>query len=487
MISYQLFCQIRHLAREKKFSAGQIAVELNLNEKTVEKWMARPTYQRRRTRKRSSKLDPFKRQIIGLLERYHSYSAQQILQEVRAQGYQGGYSILKEFVRLVRPARKPAYLTLQFAAGECAQVDWGSFGAMTVGGTRRKLSFFVMVLCHSRLMYLEFTLSQAMDQFLSCHQHAFEFFGGVPERVMIDNLKTGVLEHPLGEKALFHPRYLDFAAHYGFTPVACGVRKANEKGRVENGVGYIKKNFLAGLELPSFGAINPAALQWLRTVANVRIHGETKRKPIDLFGEEKTRLKILPALSYDCAVLQPVGATNRCRIVFETNRYSIPHLYAGQKLTLKIYPERLSIYHHETLIATHARSYERRKDIHNPDHTKELLAQRLQARQQTLLLAFLNLSPRAQEYVRKLEDKRLNAPHHIQKIVALSEIYGVDQVTRALEDALTFEAYGCEYIANLLDQRQRAPATPGALHLTRRQDLLELEIPPADLSPYQEK
>ena len=487
MISYPMFCQIRHLADEKKFSAAQIADELNLNAKTVEKWMARPTYQRRRAGKRSSKLDPFKRQIIGLLERYNSYSAQQILQEVRAQGYQGGYSILKEFVRLARPVRKPAYLTLQFAPGECAQVDWGSFGSITIGGTRRKLSFFVMVLCHSRLMYLEFTLSQAMDQFLSAHQHAFEFLGGVPERIMIDNLKTGVLEHPLGEKALFHPRYLDFAAHYGFTPVACGVRKANEKGRVENGVGYIKKNFLAGLELPSFSAINPAAMQWLRTVANVRIHGETKRKPIDLFAEEKARLKILPPLSYDCAVLQPVSASNRCRIVFETNGYSIPHLYAEQKLTLKIYPERLCIYHHETLIATHPRSYERRKDVHNPDHTKELLAQRLKARQQTLLLAFLNLSPRAQDYIRKLEEKRLNAPHHIQKIVALSEIYGVDQVARALEEALTFEAYGCEYIANILEQRQRAPVTPSALHLTRRQDLLELEIPPADLSPYQEK
>src|SRR5437868_13541177 len=118
-------------------------------------------------------------------------------------------------------------------------------------------------------------------------------------------------------------------------------------------------------------------------------------------------------------------ATSRCRIVFETNRYSIPHLYASQKLTLKIYPERLSIFHNEKLIANHLRSYERRQDIHNPDHTKELLAQRLKARQQTLLLSFLNLSPQAQLYCQKLEEKRLNAPHHIQKILALSETYGV--------------------------------------------------------------
>ena len=301
---------------------------------------------------------------------------------------------------------------------------------------------------------------------------------------MIDNLKTGVLIHPFGEAARFHPRYLDFAAHHGFRPVACAVRRANEKGRVENGVGYVKKNFLAGLEIPSFAAIQPAGLQWLRAVANIRIHGETQRQPIEMFEEEKTSLTALPALPYDAAALQPVTATTRCRVVFQTNRYSIPHLYSGQKLTLKVYPERLCLYHHETLIAAHPRSYERRQDIHNPDHTKELLAQRLKAREQTLLLAFLNLSPQAELYRRKLAEKRLNAPHHIQKIVALAEIHGVDQVARALADAITFEAWGCEYIANILEQRQRVPATPSALHLTRRQDLLDLEIPAADLSPY---
>ena len=484
MISYELFCKIRQLADEKKFSAAQIAAELNLNLKTAEKWVKQTTYHQRRAAQRSSKLDPFKGQIVAMLER-HAYTAQQVFQEVRTQGYKGGYSILKEFVRRVRPVRKPAYLTLEFAPGECAQVDWGSSGSITVGNTRRRLSFFVIVLCHSRMMYLEFTLGQAMEQFLACHQNAFQFFGGVPEKLMIDNLKTGVLEHPLGERALFHPRYLDFAGHYGFKPVACAVKKPNEKGRVENGVGYVKKNFLSGLELPSFDAINPAADQWLRTVANVRIHGETNRKPLEMFEQEKARLKPLPALAYDPAVIKPVTATNRCRIVFETNRYSIPHLYASQKLTLKTYPDRLSIFHHETLIATHLRSYDRRRDIHNPDHTKELLAQRLKARQQTLLLAFLSLTPQAQLYCRQLEEKRLHAPHHIQKIVALSEIYGVDPVARAIEDALTFEAYGCEYIANILEQRQRIPATPGALHLTHRQDLLDLEIPPADLSPYQ--
>ena len=204
MIDYPTFCQIRMLLDEKHLTAAQVAVELQLDPKTVAKWAEQTRYQPRQAAKRPSKLDAFKGRIVGLLER-HPYSAQQVLQEIKPQGYAGGYSILKEFVRLVRPVRKPAFLMLEFAPGECAQVDWGSFGSVTVGTTQRRLSFFVMVLCYSRLLYVEFTLSEGMEQFLSCHRHAFEFFGGIPAKVMIDNLKVGVLEHPPGRGGPFQP------------------------------------------------------------------------------------------------------------------------------------------------------------------------------------------------------------------------------------------------------------------------------------------
>lgn len=486
MIDYETFCRLRHLYDDAGLKVSQIATELQLDPKTVERWVKQKSYQQRQGTKRASKLDAFKKQIIALLERY-PYTAQQILQQVREQGYAGGYSILKEFVRQVRPLRKPAYLMLEFAPGECAQVDWGSFGTVPVGNTRRRLSFFVMVLCYSRMLYVEFTLTEGMEQFLSAHRHGLEFFNGVPAKVMIDNLKGGVLSHPTGQKAVFHPRYLDLAAHYGFEPVACNVRKGNEKGRVESGVGYVKKNFLAGLEIASFAAVNPAAVQWRDTIANVRLHGETHRKPIAMFAEEKPRLRPLPLLPYDCAVIRSIGANGCCHVILDTNRYSVPHLYASQKLTLKLYPDQLLLFHNEKLIATHPRCYDRRQKVTNPDHTKELVTQRQRARNQTLLLTFLALSSQAETYARKLEEKRLNTIHHVQKIVALSEIYGREKVDRALQDALAFQAYGCEYIANLLEQQERSGGPPAALHLTRHQDLLELELPPADLTPYEPK
>jgi len=486
VIDYETFCRLRQLRDEQGLKVSQIAAQLDLDPKTVANWIERATYQQRQGKRRASKLDSFKAQIKTLVER-HPYTAQQILQQLQQQGYAGGYSILKDFVRQVRPVRKAAHLMLDFAPGDCAQVDWGSFGSVPVGSTHRRLSFFVMVLCYSRMMYLEFTLSESMEQFLACHRHAFEFFRSVPARVMIDNLKVGVLSHSFGQRPLFNARYLDLAAHYGFEPVACNVRRANEKGRVENGVGYVKKNFLAGLDISSFAAVNPAAITWRDTVANVRIHGETHRKPIDLFAQEKPRLKPLPVLPYDCAVVRPISANGCCCVVLDTNRYTVPHLYASQKLTLKLYPDQVLLFHNEKLIATHVRSYDRRQKIRNPDHIKELETQRKRSRDQTMLLTFLSLSQQAEAYARKLEEKRLNSRHHIQKIVALSEIYGADKVDRALQDALSFEAFGCEYIANILEQRARPATPPGALHLTRRQDLLDLELPPADLTPYESK
>ena len=158
MIDYQTYCQIRDLFTEKKLGLRQIARELKLGLNTVRKWAMRESFKPAAIPQRPSKLDPFKGDIVRLLEQ-HAYSAQQIFQQLKERGFQGRYTIIKEFVRQVRPKPRPAFLTLHFAPGECAQVDWGCAGSVPVGSTQRRLSFFIMVLAFSRKMYLEFTLA----------------------------------------------------------------------------------------------------------------------------------------------------------------------------------------------------------------------------------------------------------------------------------------------------------------------------------------
>jgi len=337
-------------------------------------------------------------------------------------------------------------------------------------------------------MYVEFSVSQTMEHFLACHQNGFDFFGGVPKKIMVDNLKSAALKRIVGQAPVFNPKYLDFANHYGFSIAACNVGKGNEKGRVENGVGYVKKNFLSGLDIHDFSVVNPAAKHWLDTIANVRIHGETKKKPFELFAaEEKLRLGPLPHNPYDIATVDQVRASSQFRITLDTNRYSVPAEYAGAYLTLKAYPNRVCLYLQEKLIARHDRSYDRHKDFEDPDHPKELLAQRQKAHDQKILMRFLALCKRSADYYRELEKRRMNPFHHLRKIVALSEIYGVDSVARAMEDAFEFQAFSCEYIANLLEQRTRRMPEPQALHLTRREDLLEITVEPPDMSIYEPK
>jgi len=214
----------------------------------------------------------------------------------------------------------------------------------------------------------------------------------------------------------------------------------------------------------------------------VRVHGQTHQTPQALFAQEK--LHPLHPLPYDVALVNTVRANSQFRIQVDGNRYSVPCHYASRPLTLKRYPDRLLIYDQDKLVAEHVRSYDRYQDYELPDHVAPLLLQRKKARDQKLFRRFLGLSPRAHEYYEQLEQRRLNPKHHVQKIVALSELYGVEAVTRALEDAFTYQAFSCEYITNLLQQRQQPVSEPGALHLTRQADLLELDLPAPDLSVY---
>jgi hypothetical protein len=216
----------------------------------------------------------------------------------------------------------------------------------------------------------------------------------------------------------------------------------------------------------------------------VRIHRETGKKPLEMFEQERQHLLPLPDHPYDIASISAVRASRQFRVLLDTNHYSVPAELAGQPLTLKTYPDRLCLYHQDQLIARHVRSYDRRKDFELPDHPKALMAQRKKARDQKIFMTFLTLHPKADDYYRQLEQRRMNPLHHIRQIVALSEIYGKDPVTRAIADAMYFKAFSCEYIANLLEQRARILPEAGAMHLTRRQDLLDLDVEKPDIAIY---
>ena len=261
---------------------------------------------------------------------------------------------------------------------------------------------------------------------------------------MVDNLKSAVLQRLIGAAPVFNPKYLDFSRHWGFEIKPCNVRSGNEKGRVENGVGYVKKNFLAGLELPDFAALQPAATLWMDAVANVRMHESTHQRPIDRFEEERARLLRPNPAGFDLARVSTVRATKQFRVPLDSNHYTVPARYAGTRLTLKAYADRVCIYDHEQLVVRHPRSMDRHRDIEDPEHERQLLVQRKSAREQRLVMQFLAICPRAQSYREALEAKHVNARTHLRKIVALVEMHGKEAVSRAIDDGLKLQAFSAE-------------------------------------------
>ncbi len=485
MITYHQWHSIRQAAETEHLGVPELAQRFDMSPRTIRKWL-KEDYRPRKSGKRASKLDPFKGRIMGLLDK-HPYSGAQIYDILREEGFTGGITIVRDYLQKVRPRNKEPYLTLSFAPGECAQVDWGEWSSVPVGNTNRRLSFFVMVLGYSRMLYVEFSLSQSQEHFLSCHRHAFEFFGGVPAKIMCDNCKTAVISHPYGLAPVYNERYLDFAGYYGFEIKACNVRKAHEKGMVENAVGYVKGNFLSGRPINQFESLNPAVSVWLDGTANSRLHGRTKSRPVDMFVAEKSQLLPLPLHPYDCATIKTVRANSQFRVQLETNRYSVPAKYAGANLLLKCYPERLCFYDEEKLVAEHLRSYERHQDFEDPEHVKPVLERKRRGEEQHIRKRFLALCPEAEYYYRKMVARKLSWRLHIRRIVALSELYGNEKVARAIKDALHFQAFSSEYITNILEQRERHLPEPGALHLTRKEDMLQIELPPPNLSIYEIK
>jgi transposase len=283
---------------------------------------------------RAKKLDPF---ILYLEKRMAEgvFNSKKLLDEIRRQGYQGGWSQLRAFVHPYREARQQqATVRFETAPGEQAQVDWAHFGFIEHQGRRRRLYAFVMTLSWSRSLYLEFTVSADGAWWLRCHVHAFHYFGGVPGVVLHDNVKTAVLEREADGTIHWNPRYLDFADYYGFTPRACQPYRAQTKGKVESGIRYVRGNFWPGLQFVDLADLNRQCQEWLDGTANLRVHGTTGEVPFERLPLENL-LPLDGKPDYDTSLIAFRRSTKDCLVSYDGNYYSVPADYARKILQVK--------------------------------------------------------------------------------------------------------------------------------------------------------
>lgn len=478
-----------HELRRQGFSIRAIARRLKLHRKSVRLALAAPHGRppRRSGAQRPSLLDPHRAWVQAKLEQYPELSGRRIWRMLKSErGFTGGQTVVRDMVTELRPRLSKAKFTLSFAPGQSAQVDWGSWTSVLVDGTPRRIHFFVMVLSHSRWTYAELAYSQAMEFWLSAHRRAFEALGGVPKEVRFDRTKTAVCGVDANGRPIITPAYAAFAAHYNFTCDPCDAYSPDEKGRVENGVKYLKSAFFTGRQPSSMPAMEAALKEWLHDEANVRIHGTTGKRPVDvLAAEERAVLQPLPGLPYDCATERQCVADSRFRVTVDTNRYSVPFTFAATRLILRLYPERVLVLSPDRqVIADHPRSYARQGNFLIPEHERGLVLAKRHANDRRLLEHFLALGSAAEEYLAGLRDRRPDWRSHLRRINALSAIHSRDEMARILADALQHKAFGADYIQSIVSFRQRLAPEAGPLHVTRRQDLLDLDVPMIGMEIY---
>ena len=463
MIDAEHWAEVRRLKRQEDYSIRAIARRMNLDRKTVRKILKQGEYpglKQKQPARRGSILDPFKADIRRYLKESSDLTAVQIHRRlVDHHDYPGEITLVREYIRQLRQKDNEAFLRLTFLPGECAQVDWGTFGTIPVGDTHRRLSAFVMVLAYSRLMYIEFTLSEKMDAFLEAHVRAFKAFNGVTRRVLYDNCKTVVLDRRAGH-VRFNPKLLEFGDHYGFAVRVCPPRRPWHKGRVESGIGYVRKSFARGRPAPkSLKAEQRDLEHWIEHVANQRLHKVTRRKPQDLFEEvEWAALVPLPEAPYDTAhVVASVSANRYFRVHFDGNQYSIPFSYAlRQGLLLKATTKQVRIYADGTCIATHTRTYARGQDVLDDQHQRGLIEKKRRAERDTLLgRVVAALGPEAEAYAAGLVHAAVQTSRHLRRLLRLVDSYGADEVRQAIRKAMAHNAFGAEYIENILHQQRR--------------------------------
>jgi len=473
---------IHRLHFVERWPLRKIARHLHIGRRTVTKYAEKPAQSPAR-RERASKLDPFKAAIAELLQQDSTANAPVIAQRLGPLGYDGGITVIKDYLRAVRQntAARRAYVRVEPSAGERFDIDWGHFGALVYNGATRKLYAFCLVEAHSRKMYLEFTHSQSFETFVRCHLHAFEQWGGCARELWFDNLATAVAEHD-GNLVRFNPRFLAFARECGFVPRACHVAAAWEKGKVERAIGYVRQNFWPLRSFTDLTDVNAQARQWLAEVANQRQHRETRQAPNERFRPEC--LKPLPTLTPDHRDSVEGLVHKDLRISFDGNRYCVPPRYVGQKLTVKADSSSVTIYdqHHE--IVRYARSWERGRTFGAERFQKELLAQMAAAERsaaQQRLVALLG--PTTEDYLRRLADTDRSLARQVRELLALVREYGPDPVAAALEKAHAARAFGADYIANILHQQQLRRDVQPPLRF-KDPELNDLATDPLSLAEY---
>ena len=373
-------------------------------------------------------------------------------------GFTGGESTVRRYVHEKRLVVPEVFIPLIYQAGSDAQADWGE-AKVILDGEEVAAQFFTLRLCYSGACFVVAYPSQKQESFFDGHQQSFQFLGGAPKRIIYDNLTTAVKKVLSGRNRQEQDFFTAFRSHFLFESVFCQPAKGNEKGGVENTIGYVRRNFFVPVpRVSSFAELNQILHQ--RCLENLARTPARKQKNIgEFFQEEKGRLLSLPKHPFDCCRTVPTTADSCSRIQFETNKYSVPTAFAYQTLSCKAYPFQIKIVQEEKVIAEYERCYGRYQEIFNPVHYLKLLERKPGAFLQAKPLTGWQLPKVFEKFYAGLKERQPEkATREYIRILRLLEEFSLKEVTAGIEKALSLQTYQTDAVRLfLVEKRTGAP------------------------------
>jgi len=410
-----------------------------------------------------SSVAPYRELVVSLHRAGVAGTA--IWQRLRERGYQGTLSSVYRFLHRLEPSYRTAIVRVEREPGSEAQVDFGYAGRMLdpTTGTLRKTWAFVMLLAYSRHQYVEFVFDQALPTWLRLHVHAFGFFGGVPHRVVLDNLKAGIVKACFDDPQV-QSTYRECAEHYGFLLAPCRPRTPEHKGKVEQGgVHYVKQNFLGGRVPTLITQANVDVRHWCLTTAGQRIHGTTKEAPLHRFeAVERGQLKPLPTTPYDVATWKRVTLQRDCYVVFEQAFYSAPFRLIGQSLWVRGGSQEVRLYTTRyELVATHPRAPHPGGRVTHPDHLPPEKIPGAFWSRETCRARAAAVGPATVQLVDTLlADPVLDRLPRVIRVLKLCDRVGPPRLEAACARALHFGDLTYRTLTRILDQGLEAEGLP---------------------------
>ena len=487
MVPRDIEAQVLRLYHAEKWPIGTIADQLGIHHDVVERVLEQDGLPRPARKVPPSIIDPYVPFMVKTLKDYPRLCASRLYQMVRERGYAGGPDHFRHLVAHYRPARPAeAYLRLKTLPGEQGQVDWGHFGKIVVGSAQRWLMAFVMVLSWSRKVFLRFFFDQKTDNFLRGHVAAFAAFGGCPRVLLYDNLKSAVLERR-GDAIRFNPRLLSFAGHYRYEPRPVAVGRGNEKARVERAIRYIRDSFFAARNFCDLDDLNSQADAWCAGIASDRPCPEDHTMTVrQAFEKERKHLLPLPdnPFSTDERVEAHVGKTPYVR--FDGNDYSVPHTAVRRTLTVVASLSEVRIFDGNQHLCTHPRTFDRRQQIEDPAHVKDLVEQKRKARRHRGMDRLYQAAPSTEPLLVAAAQRGGNLGSITSRLLSLMDTYGKSALERAVAEAVKSDTPHLAAVRQLLEQHRMAEGRPAPLPAPVHSDprVRNLCVLPHDLETY---